>query len=109
MFWHVDETYFRVSGIWRYLWRIVDEHSRVVDFRLTARRDAKAAKAFLSQACRDSGAVPTYPAIIRSMHSHAYSGQPVKHIDQKWCNNRIESDHASLKRITDPGKGFLLL
>lgn len=60
--WHVDETYIRVGGKWRYLWRAIDANGpppgtlqcpagqRMVDFRLTARRDAKAAKAFLNKA-----------------------------------------------------------
>ena len=116
MQWHVDETYIRVSGRWRYLWRIVDEKGQFVDFRLTAKRDAKAAKAFFRQACANSGPhppmtivtdkAPTYPAVVKAMDVHAYTNQPIKHIDSKWYNNRIESDHASLKRITDPGKGF---
>ncbi|MEP3299159.1 MAG: IS6 family transposase [Pseudoruegeria sp.] len=50
--WHVDETYIRVSGKWRYLLRAVDAHGQMVDFRLTARRDAKAAKAFLNNAIK---------------------------------------------------------
>jgi IS6 family transposase len=41
--WHVDETYIRVGAKWRYLWRAVDQRSQLVDFRLTACRDAKAA------------------------------------------------------------------
>ena len=48
--WHVDETYIRVNGRWCYLWRAVDQFGQLIDFRLTARRDAKAARAFLRQA-----------------------------------------------------------
>lgn len=116
MWWHVDETYVRVSGKWRYLWRIVDQNGQFVDFRLTAKRDSKAAKAFLKHACTNCGLyppativtdkAPTYPAIIEAMEDHAYFNQPIKHINQKWCNNRIESDHAALKRLVKPGKGF---
>lgn len=47
---HVDETYIRVDGKWRYLWRAVDQEGQFIDFRLTVRRDARAAKAFLKQA-----------------------------------------------------------
>jgi transposase, IS6 family len=47
---HVDETYIRVGGKWRYLWRAVDANGQMVDFRLTAHRDAKVAKAFLNKA-----------------------------------------------------------
>jgi IS6 family transposase len=115
----VDETYIRVCGKWRYLWRIVDQKGQFVDFRLTARRDLKAAKAFLKQAQSNCGLyppativtdkAPTYPAIIEAMEDHAYFNQPVKHINTKWCNNRIESDHAALKRIVNPAKGFKTL
>ncbi|MEP2781244.1 MAG: DDE-type integrase/transposase/recombinase, partial [Pseudoruegeria sp.] len=48
--WPVDETYIRVGGKWRYIWRAIDTDGQLVDFRLTARRDAKAAKAFLKKA-----------------------------------------------------------
>jgi len=116
MMWHVDETYIRVSGKWRYLWRIVDEHGRFVDFRLTARRNANAAKAFLKAAQEKSGLyppatiiadkAPTYPAIVKSMGIHAYFNKPVAHICNKGDNNRIESDHAALKRIVAPAKGY---
>ncbi|SOH95616.1 DDE domain-containing protein [Monaibacterium marinum] len=48
--WHVDETYISGSGKYRYLWRAIDANGQMVGFRLTARRDAKNAKAFLNKA-----------------------------------------------------------
>ena len=114
--WHVDETYVRVEGKWRYLWRAVDQHGRLIDFRLTERRDAKAARAFFKQA-RDNARLyqplaiftdkaPNYSKIIREINSNCSPQDAILHIDRKWKNNRIESDHASLKRIISPGKGF---
>ncbi len=47
--WHVDETYIRVGGKWRYLWRAIDQLGQFLDFRLTARRNASAARAFIRQ------------------------------------------------------------
>jgi len=44
--WFVDETSIRVGGKWRYLWLAIDANGQLVDFKLTARRDAQAAKAF---------------------------------------------------------------
>ena len=35
---------------WRCVWRAIDANGYMVDFRITARRDAKAAKAFLLEA-----------------------------------------------------------
>ena len=42
----VDETYIRVRGQWRYLYRAIDKHGTPVDFLLTAKRDLDAAKRF---------------------------------------------------------------
>ena len=53
--WHVDKTYIRVSGKWRNRWRAADAHGQLMDFRMTARRDAKAAKVFLSKAIERVG------------------------------------------------------
>src|SRR4051794_3711810 len=41
--WHVDETYIRVNGQWRYLYRAVDGTGQTIDFLLSAKRDKKAA------------------------------------------------------------------
>ncbi|MFW8635582.1 DDE-type integrase/transposase/recombinase, partial [Cribrihabitans pelagius] len=38
--WRVDETCVRAGGRWRCLWRAVDPFGQLIDFRLTARRDA---------------------------------------------------------------------
>ncbi len=114
--WHVDETYVRVGGKWRYLWRAVDQRGQFVEFRLTARRDARAAKPFLRRA-RDNARLfqsqaivtdkaPTYARIIREINDRAFQGDPILHVDRKWRNNIVESDHASLKRLTDPAKDF---
>lgn len=45
--WHVDETYVRIGERWCYLWRVVGQ---LIDIRLAARREAKAARAFMRQA-----------------------------------------------------------
>src|ERR1700751_3486385 len=48
--WRVDETYIRVKGKWRYLYRAVDFSGATLDFLLSARQDAAAAKRFLAKA-----------------------------------------------------------
>jgi len=117
--WHIDETYIRVGGKWRYLWRAVDHKGRMIDFRLTAKRDAKAARAFLKQARGKAGLyqpltmftdkAPTYTKIIGEINRRIGPDDAILHVDRKWKNNRIESDHASLKKIIGPGKGFQTL
>ena len=43
----IDETYIRVKGQDRYLYRAVDSTGQTIEFLLTAKRDAPAANAFL--------------------------------------------------------------
>src|SRR5215813_15068410 len=47
--WRVDETYIRVKGKWIYLYRAVDSNGATIDFLLSAKRDAAAAKRFLAK------------------------------------------------------------
>ena len=49
----VDETYIKVRGEWRYLYRAVDKHGEAVDFLLTAKRDLEAAKRFFRKMLKD--------------------------------------------------------
>src|ERR1700676_613168 len=53
--WRMDETYVRISGAWKYLYRAVDKAGATVDFLLTAKRDRKAALRFLREAIRFGG------------------------------------------------------
>jgi transposase, IS6 family len=48
--WRVDETYLKVRGRWMYLYRAVDSRGQTIDFLLSARRDAGAAKRFFRRA-----------------------------------------------------------
>jgi transposase-like protein len=48
--WHVDETYMKVGGSWRYLFRAIDQFGQVIDVYLSSRRDANAARRFFAQA-----------------------------------------------------------
>src|SRR3954471_12720553 len=50
--WFVDETYVKVHGVWRYVYRAIDQHGQVIDVLLTGRRDAPAACRFFTRALR---------------------------------------------------------
>ncbi|MCE0507338.1 IS6 family transposase [Roseivivax sp. GX 12232] len=115
--WHLDETYIRVGGKWRCLWRATDANSQLVDFRLRTRRDAKAARAFLNKAiervrlhrpvtiCTDKA--HAYRRVIREIN-HRYDPQfdSIQYIDRKWRNNLIENDHAAMKRLLGYRQSF---
>src|SRR6201992_4266137 len=53
--WRMDETYVRIKGTWKYLYRAVDKAGATVDFLLTAKRDRKAALRFLCKAVAQNG------------------------------------------------------
>src|ERR1700734_2856697 len=53
--WRLDETYVKVKGAWKYLYRAVDRAGATVDFLMTAKRDRKAALRFLRKAIWHNG------------------------------------------------------
>src|SRR3712207_907726 len=114
--WHVDETYVRVGGSWRYLYRAVDGTGQTIDFMLSAKRDKKAAKRFFRQALgRDNTRQPreivtarltSYPGALRAMKRDGELGRFTRHRRGRWLNNRVEQDHRRIKRRTRPMLGF---
>jgi IS6 family transposase len=74
--WFVDEAYVKVNGVWRYIYRAVDQHGQVIDVLLLARRDAAAARRFFTRALRTlkvipsevvTDAAPVYPAVLEEL------------------------------------------
>lgn len=53
--WRMDETYIKIKGQWRYLYRAVDQDGQTIDFLLTAHRDKNAALHFFKKAIRQHG------------------------------------------------------
>ena len=48
--WDVDETYVKVAGRWRYVYRAIDQHGQIIDVGVSARRDTAAARRFFARA-----------------------------------------------------------
>ena len=48
--WFVDETYVKVRGRWRYLYRAVDQFGQVIDVLVSPKRDKTAARRFFTRA-----------------------------------------------------------
>ena len=53
--WFVEETYVKVAGVWRYVYRAVDQHGQVIDVMVAKTRDVAAARRFFARAVRDHG------------------------------------------------------
>src|SRR5450759_1734247 len=64
--WFVDETYVKVSGSWRYVYRAVDQNGQVIDVFVSKRRDTKAATRFFAGAIRSNGE----PAEVTTDRAH---------------------------------------
>ena len=110
--WRLDETYIKVKGQWKYLYRAVDKQGLTIDFMLSAKRDTKAAKKFFKKAIKSNG-TPATVNIDKSGANNAgikaYNRDflyKVKIRQSKYLNNIVESDHRKIKTITNPMKGF---
>ena len=110
--WRLDETYVKVKGCWKYLYRAVDKAGATVDFLLTAKRDRKAALLFLRKAISQHGA-PQKITIDKSGANMAaierYNDEQDEDIEIrqiKYLNNIVEQDHRAIKRVTRPMLGF---
>ena len=110
--WRMDETYVRISGAWKYLYRAVDKAGATVDFLLTVKRDRKAALRFLREAIRHNGkpekiTVDKSGANLAAIESHNTDHKARIEVRQvKYLNNIVEQDHRAIKRLTRPMLGF---
>jgi putative transposase len=110
--WRMDETYIKVKGIWKYLYRAVDKQGKTVDFLLTAKRDMAAAKRFFDKAMGANGD-PDKVGMDKSGANKAAidainAGRdiPILVRQVKYLNNIVEQDHRAIKRVTRPMLGF---
>src|SRR3954464_4530597 len=114
--WRVDETYIKVKGRWTYLYRAVDSRGQTIDFRLSAQRDAPAAKRFFRKALGQSHTgTPraltvdknaAYPAAVTAMKRDRELWRFSRLRPVKYLNDIVEQDDRRLKRLVRPGLGF---
>jgi transposase, IS6 family len=107
--WFVDETYVKVNGVWRYVYRAIDQDGQVIDLLVSTRRDADSARRFFQRALsmlkvtpRDvvTDAAAIYPAVLDELIPKAW------HHVQQHANNPIEADHSQLKHRLRPMRGL---
>lgn len=110
--WRMDETYIRVAGQWKHLYRAVDRDGDTIDFLLRAKRGGAAARRFLERAI-DLHGVPEKITIDKSgantatiLSIQADSGADIEMRQNKYLNNLVEQDHRAIKRIVRPMLGF---
>jgi transposase, IS6 family len=114
--WRVDETYVRVKGQWRYLYRAVDSSGATLDFLLSATQDAEAAKRFLSKALgRQNHPEPrvihtdghgAYPPAIAQLKADGVLEETCRHRAGRYLNNLVEQDHRAIKRRVKASQHF---
>jgi transposase-like protein len=112
----IDETYLKVKGKDRYLYRAVDSSGQTIEFLLTAKRDAAAAKRFLLNAIAASGNAmprvmnvdknPAYPAAVEELKAEKTLPRRVRLRQCKYLNNIVEQDHRMVKKRVWLAKGY---
>ena len=114
--WRMDETYIRVKGKWRYLYRAVDSSGATLDFLLSAKQDAAAAKRFLTKALgRANHPTPrvintdkhaAYPPAIVQLKDEGVLEENCQHRPVQYLNNVLEQDHRAIKRRINVSQHF---
>jgi IS6 family transposase len=112
----VDETYIKVKGEQKYLYRAVDKTGMPVDFLLTAKRDKEAAKRFFRKVFRTpANPVPrvinvdknaAYPAAVQELQVEGTLPADCQLRQCKYLNNILEQDHRNVKRRTRLAMGY---
>ena len=106
--WFVDETYVKVAGVWRYVYRAVDDEGQVIDVYISARRDTAAARRFFTAAITAYGTpdevvtdlAQALESVIEEVARDAF------HNTEQYANNRVECDHGRLKARLRPMRGL---
>ena len=107
--WQVDETYVKVAGQWRYVYRAIDQFGQVIDVYVSSLRDTKAAHRFFERAIGTTkiapaevitDPAPVYPAVLDDLLPFAW------HRTDRYANNRVECDHGRLKARLRPMRGL---
>ena len=106
--WFVDETYVRVAGVWRYVYRAVDQNGQVIDVNVSKRRNVDAATRFFETmlAGRDRPREVTTDLAAPLLRVVDELLPEVLHDTSQFANNRIECDHGRLKARLRPMRGL---
>jgi len=94
----------------------VDSEGNTLDFMLSAKRDAQAAKRFFRKALKSShnqeprvinvDKNAAYPPAINELKKDQTLPKTTELRPVKYLNNTVEQDHRFIKRLVNPGMGF---
>jgi len=106
--WFVDETYVKVAGVWRYVYRAVDQHGQVIEVLVSKRRNVAAATRFFETmlAGRERPREVTTDLAAPLLRVVDELLPEVLHDTSQYGNNRIECDHGRLKARLRPMRGL---
>jgi len=110
--WRMDETYIKVKGQWKYLYRAVDSFGNTIDFLLTRRRQRMSAQSFLIEAIENNGRPElinidksgSNKSAIRVYNRRSFSRIKIRQC--KYLNNIVEQDHRFIKWRINQCLGF---
>ena len=103
--WRMDETYIKVNGQWKYLYRAVDKAGKTVDFLLTARRDKKATMRFFEKAMR-ANEKPEKVTMNKSGSNKAAIDQIIENKDIAMVVRQVKYLNTSSNRTTAPSSAL---
>jgi transposase-like protein len=107
--WQVDETYVKVAGHWRYVYRAIDQFGQVIDVFLSTRRDGAAARRFFKRAISTTKVTPIEVVTDRALAYLTVLDDLLEatwHRTERYANNRVEADHGRLKARLGPMRGL---
>ncbi|MDD9302848.1 MAG: IS6 family transposase [Desulfobacter sp.] len=112
----IDETYIKVRGKMKYLYRAVDSRGNTIDFLLRSRRNMESAKRFFKKMLRASNSSrprvlsvdgnPAYPPAVKALKEKKLLNKDCILRQNKYLNNIIEQDHRFIKKLVRAGMGF---
>ena len=106
--WFVDETYVKVKGVWRYVYRAVDQRGQVIDVLVSRHRDIASARTFFATSLLArripteviTDRAPALANVIDELIPAAF------HNTGQYEYNRCECDHGRLKARLRPMRGL---
>lgn len=99
--WFVGDTYVKVNGVWRYVYRPIDQYGQIIDVLVSARRNCDAARRFFQRALSTLKVAPSELVIDMAAIYAGVLDELVPstwHHVERYTNNPIEADHIRLKR-----------